>query len=611
MRAFVSPGQPLPAAPSPGQPSPGQPSPAQPSPGQPSPAAPPFSAPESGALAFLPFDAQALAMAHRRHLPVFLIIGDLPDALRDPSLAAQIAERTVPVQLLPGMRPDVELLCQRAGVLFSQEGALPLCALLLHNACPFLAAPLPPPGYPLDPSRLFVWLSHADRRFAQNLTAFTQQASQVLRSLRPDPLRKPYAPQDAAHDLMRALTAVEDRHSGGFGQTKAPFVCGLRFLLRESVRGDSAAHGMLSRALSAMLASALYDPLDGGFFRATLTDDWRAFVPEKPLGVNALLALTLLESGRRSEAVRTLDFIVSHMAMEGGALTPYVSAPLSTYAFTPEQVCAVLGSEDGLRACRLLGLLRQHARPLPSLTPSRFSPVPDAPGRDADDAPLCPTLNPQITPEDAAFLRRAMPKLLRARATRMPQAPAPYLLSEDCAVGAWVLALCGRRLGEAKYTQAAQRAVGALLRLCPPGGGRAPLPPSCATSDALHHTPTCGAAAALSLALLELGHTQGLESYAESGLQLLGAALRAFTTREGLVMHTAEDPAAFSPRVPAVLDDELPAPAAMLVRALRMAEALHPEARYGEAIAAIWEAAAPHVKASPMGCAALIDEMMG
>ena len=155
-------------------------SPVQPSSVRPSPAAPPFSGPQPSP-AFLPFDAQAFVLAHRRHVPVFLIIGDLPEALCEPSLAAQIAERTVPVHLMPGMRPDVELLCRRAGALYSGEGALPLCALLLDNGCPFLAAPLPPPGYPLDPARLFVWLSHADRRFAQNLPAFQQQAAEVLR----------------------------------------------------------------------------------------------------------------------------------------------------------------------------------------------------------------------------------------------------------------------------------------------------------------------------------------------------------------------------------------------------------------------------------------------
>ena len=79
-------------------------------------------------------------------MPVLLFICDAPPSFADAALNMQIFERTVPVWLYPGMRPDVELLCQRAGALFSGEGALPLCALMLEDARVFLAAPLPPAG---------------------------------------------------------------------------------------------------------------------------------------------------------------------------------------------------------------------------------------------------------------------------------------------------------------------------------------------------------------------------------------------------------------------------------------------------------------------------------
>ena len=129
-----------------------------------------------------------------RDVPVLLFICDAPPSFADAALNMQISERTVPVWLYPGMRPDVELLCQRAGALFSGEGALPLCALMLEDARVFLAAPLPPAGFALDPSRLYVWLSQADRRFAQNRDAFIRQAAQTVRSFRAEPLRKPYSP---------------------------------------------------------------------------------------------------------------------------------------------------------------------------------------------------------------------------------------------------------------------------------------------------------------------------------------------------------------------------------------------------------------------------------
>ena len=546
---------------------------------------------------FLPFSAEAFQQAHTRDVPVLLFISDAPPTLSDAALSMQIAERTVPVWLYPGMRPDVELLCQRAGALFSEEGALPLCALMLEDARVFLAAPLPPAGFALDPSRLYVWLSQADRRFAQNRDAFIRQAVQTLRSFRAEPLRKPYSPHDAAHDLVRALSAVHDPINGGFGKLKQPLCPALRFLSRAAI-GSHQARTALDQTLEAMLASDLYDPLDGAFFRATLTEDWRVFVPEKPLALNALLALTLLESGRRAEAVRALDFLLSAFSVPGGMLNPCLTYSRESCAFTPEQVCAALGGEDGLRTCRLLGLRRQYAGPPPKVTPSRFSPVEDA---GQTDLPRTPTLPKTLTPEDAAFLRRVMPQLLRVRAARTPPTAAPCVLTEDCALAATVFALCGRRLGEARYIQLAQRAVGALTALSPG------LPPSYTPVSALNAQLTCGAGAALALALLTLGQDEALYAYRESGLRLLGAALHLFIAPNGMPMHTPQDSAAFFPRIPAIFDSELPSPAALLLHALALADGFRPEAGYREAAHTLWAAAAPYARQQPLACAGLID----
>lgn len=546
---------------------------------------------------FLPFSAEAFQQARMRDVPVLLFISDAPPTLSDAALSMQIAERTVPVWLYPGMRPDVELLCQRAGALFSEEGALPLCALMLEDARVFLAAPLPPAGFALDPSRLYVWLSQADRRFAQNRDAFIRQAVQTLRSFRAEPLRKPYSPHDAAHDLVRALSAVHDPINGGFGKLKQPLCPALRFLSRAAI-GSHQARTALDQTLEAMLASDLYDPLDGAFFRATLTEDWRVFVPEKPLALNALLALTLLESGRRAEAVRALDFLLSAFSVPGGMLNPCLTYSRESCAFTPEQVCAALGGEDGLRACRLLGLRRQYAGPPPKVTPSRFSPVEDAV---QTDLPRTPTLPKTLIPEDAAFLRRVMPQLLRVRAARTPPTAAPCVLTEDCALAATVFALCGRRLGEARYIQLAQRAVGALTALSPG------LPPSYTPVSALNAQLTCGAGAALALALLTLGQDEALYAYRESGLRLLGAALHLFIAPNGMPMHTPQDSAAFFPRIPAIFDSELPSPAALLLHALALADGFRPEAGYREAAHTLWAAAAPYARQQPLACAGLID----
>ena len=204
-------------------------------------------------------------------------------------------------------------------------------------------------------------------------------------------------------------------------------------------------------------------------------------------------------------------------------------------------------------------------------------------------------------PEDAAFLRRVMSQLLRVRAARTPPTAAPCVLTEDCALAATVFALCGRRLGEARYIQLAQRAVGALTALSPG------LPPSYTPVSALNAQLTCGAGAALALALLTLGQAEELHTYRESGLRLLGATLHAFTTPDGLPMHTPQDAAAFFPRIPAIWDSELPSPAALLLHALALADACRPQAGYKDAALVLWQAAAPYARQQPLACAGLID----
>jgi len=559
---------------------------------------------------FLPFASQAFAQAHARHVPVFLLIGDVISAFCDPAVSMLLSEKTVPVHLCAAERPDIELLCQRAGALFSGEGALPLCALLLDDGRPFLAAPLPPQGYPADPARLYVWLSQACRRYEQNAAGLAAQASQVIHSFSSPSLRKPYTPQDAAHDALRSLIAAEDKQNGGLGDVKAPLVCALRFAQHASSQGSKQAHSMLSRAIDAMLSSPIYDPLDGSFFRASLTADWRAFVPEKPLGVNAMMALILLDSGKRSEAIRILDFICSAFSLEGGALCACLSAPKDTFAFTSGQVCAALGNEDGLRACRLLGLLHQYAKADPPVTPSRFSPVTDSPakGRFHDERPmLYPTLSPAIAPEDGAFLRRVTPKLLRIRSARAPMQPSLPVITEHTALAAAILAQCGYKLGEKRYIQSAQRAVTFLISQPNATGNLSPLPSSVIPASPLYSQTLCSAGAALALALLTLGTGENMQEYTQSGLRLLGGALHTFVRRDGLVMHTPQDSAAFSPRVPAIFDGELPSAAALLIHCLRIADRVRPEAHYGDAIQTIWEAAAPAARQQPFAAASLID----
>ena len=119
----------------------------------------------------------------------------------------------------------------------------------------------------------------------------------------PEPL-DPTLPAQA----VRALAADEDPSGGGFGAApKFPPSAVLEFLIRHAAvpphntapedtapRGagtDTAAlaRGLAGRTLAAMSRSALFDQLDGGFARYSVTRDWSVPHFEKMLYDNAQL----------------------------------------------------------------------------------------------------------------------------------------------------------------------------------------------------------------------------------------------------------------------------------------------------------------------------------
>lgn len=152
---------------------------------------------------------------------------------------------------------------------------------------------------------------------------------QTLRSFRSsEPLRKPYS-----RTTRRTISSARcppcmthQRWPASSSSRSAPLSAWSRAAI-----GSHQARAALDQTLEAMLASDLYDPLDalsrdadGGLARLRAG---------KPLALNALLALTLLESSRRAEAVRALDFLLSAFSVPGGMLNPCLTYSRESCAF--------------------------------------------------------------------------------------------------------------------------------------------------------------------------------------------------------------------------------------------------------------------------------------
>lgn len=151
-------------------------------------------------------------------------------------------------------------------------------------------------------------------------------AAEAIAMMRPTPLgtTSPSA-TDPATRLDRATAAwlaTVDAKNGGFGGApKQPEPELIRFLL---TRGDAARTAALAAA-RALVSGAVRDPVDGGFYRRAIDEEWKEPQPQKVLSDQARIALALFEAAAvakdealRAAAVGALDFSLKNLRNPDG-----------------------------------------------------------------------------------------------------------------------------------------------------------------------------------------------------------------------------------------------------------------------------------------------------
>lgn len=142
------------------------------------------------------------------------------------------------------------------------------------------------------------------------------------------------SPTDSATELqddeiVRRVFATFDARHGGFGrEPKFPLIAPLQLALDLWVEtSDDAAGSVVLATLDGMGWGALYDAVDGGFFRYAATRDWQSPHFEKLLDVNAALTGLYLAAGEAMQIARfteraadTLRYIQTWLAdpVDGG-----------------------------------------------------------------------------------------------------------------------------------------------------------------------------------------------------------------------------------------------------------------------------------------------------
>lgn len=228
------------------------------------------------------FDDEAFAEALVEDKPILLAVAaawcELCHVMDEttyshPEVIALLNREFVPVRVDADQRPDVNARYHL--------GALPSTAVLT------------PAGYVL---RGATYLRPEEMLFLLRKALETYQEHRItLRRLKPrPPVREPGPESLTLHPYRRLLVLIRqsyDPEFGGFGrEAKLPMSEALELALHRHVtRGDEDFLRIAVHGLNAISGGGLYDPVQGGFFRASTTRDWRIPRDGKTLEDNARL----------------------------------------------------------------------------------------------------------------------------------------------------------------------------------------------------------------------------------------------------------------------------------------------------------------------------------
>ncbi|MEU8759832.1 thioredoxin domain-containing protein [Streptomyces sp. NPDC048659] len=334
-----------------------------------------------------PWSAEAFEEARRRDVPVLLSVGYSSchwchvmahESFEDDGIAAIVNEHFVAVKVDREERPDVDAVYMEAVQAATGQGGWPMTVFLTPDAEPFYFGTYFPPeprhGMPSFPEVL--------EGVAQAWSGRREEVAEVAGRIVKDLAGRSLAyggdgvPGEAElSQALLGLTREYDAKHGGFGGApKFPPSMVLEFLLRHHAR--TGAEGALQMAVDtcdAMARGGIYDQLGGGFARYAVDRAWVVPHFEKMLYDNALLCRVYAHLWRatgselaRRVALETADFMVRELRTPEGGFASALDADSDDgtgrhvegayYAWTPAQLVAVLGEEDGAYAARHYGV---------------------------------------------------------------------------------------------------------------------------------------------------------------------------------------------------------------------------------------------------------------
>ncbi len=341
-----------------------------------------------------PWGEEAFARARREDRPVLLSIGYstchwchvmAAESFENSAVAAVLNRDFISVKVDREERPDVDAVYMEVCTALTGSGGWPLTILMTPEQKPFFAGTYLPRESRGRRLGLLPLLNAVADKWKRDRSSLLETGEQIAALLRVE--QAPDAAEPDGELLRKAaeqLADSYDRECGGFGSApKFPSPHQLLFLLRYAkLAGDKAARAMAEHTLRQMYRGGIFDHLGGGFSRYSTDREWLAPHFEKTLYDNALLAFCYTEAwqeGRlplyRQAAEATLDYCLRELCADSGGFFSGQDADSEGvegkyYLFTPDEVQAVLGQDDGRHFAECYDITAEgnfHGKSIPNL----------------------------------------------------------------------------------------------------------------------------------------------------------------------------------------------------------------------------------------------------
>jgi uncharacterized protein len=247
-----------------------------------------------------PWGPEALQAARDQDRPILLDIGAVwchwchvmdGESYDDPSLAALINDRFIPVKVDRDERPDVDARYQKAVGALTGQGGWPLTGFLLPDGRVFYGGTyFPPDDRHGRPSFRRVLAAVADA-YRDRKDQVLQQADALAAHLEPTPPNGAAVPSEWTTAGLDQILQHMDPVQGGWGHApKFPHPSALEALLAaHETRPDPRWSSALISTLDGMARGGIRDHVGGGFHRYSVDERWHVPHFEKMLYDNAEL----------------------------------------------------------------------------------------------------------------------------------------------------------------------------------------------------------------------------------------------------------------------------------------------------------------------------------